>query len=97
MEPSPVVSTTTISSSDTNTTQTSMEISRMLQKLRTLVPGIPPEQKMSKLEIMQHVIDYINELATELDQQQIEPDSPTSATSTTTTADESNHRTEMVN
>ncbi|OTF75302.1 hypothetical protein BLA29_007284 [Euroglyphus maynei] len=45
------------------------EISRMLNKLRALVPGISPEQKMSKLEIMQHVIDYINDLETVLDQQ----------------------------
>ncbi|KAH7641674.1 Inhibitor of DNA binding 3 [Dermatophagoides farinae] len=50
------------------------EISRMLNKLRTLVPGISPEQKMSKLEIMQHVIDYINDLETVLDQQSNGPD-----------------------
>lgn len=64
-------SRTTMAPASVNQTN---EISRMLNKLRTLVPGISPEQKMSKLEIMQHVIDYINDLETVLDQQSNGPD-----------------------
>ncbi|XP_074541641.1 DNA-binding protein inhibitor ID-2b [Halichoeres trimaculatus] len=35
--------------------------------LRRLVPGLPPGRAASRVEILQHVIDYILELQTELD------------------------------
>ncbi|KAM3849456.1 DNA-binding protein inhibitor ID-2-like, partial [Diretmus argenteus] len=35
--------------------------------LRELVPGLPPGQPVSKVEILQHVIDYILDLQTALD------------------------------
>ena len=63
-----IMETSQATMTQTSVNQTN-EISRMLNKLRTLIPGIPPEQKMSKLEIMQHVIDYINDLENVLDQQ----------------------------
>ncbi|TDH13393.1 hypothetical protein EPR50_G00057080 [Perca flavescens] len=35
--------------------------------LRRLVPGLPRGRAASRLEILQHVIDYIRDLQTELD------------------------------
>ena len=35
--------------------------------LRRLVPGLPPGRAASRVEILQHVIDYILQLQTELD------------------------------
>ncbi|XP_044024171.1 DNA-binding protein inhibitor ID-2-like [Siniperca chuatsi] len=35
--------------------------------LRQLVPGLPPGRAASRVEILQHVIDYILDLQTELD------------------------------
>ncbi|XP_028652734.1 DNA-binding protein inhibitor ID-2a [Erpetoichthys calabaricus] len=36
-------------------------------KLKELVPSIPPNKKVSKMEILQHVIDYILDLQIALD------------------------------
>ncbi|XP_030624823.1 DNA-binding protein inhibitor ID-1 [Chanos chanos] len=36
-------------------------------KLKELVPTLPPNKKASKVEILQHVIDYIWDLQVELD------------------------------
>ncbi|XP_062397512.1 DNA-binding protein inhibitor ID-1-like [Sardina pilchardus] len=36
-------------------------------KLKELVPTLPPNKKASKMEILQHVIDYIWDLQIELD------------------------------
>ncbi|XP_006639577.1 DNA-binding protein inhibitor ID-1 [Lepisosteus oculatus] len=36
-------------------------------KLKELVPTLPPNKKASKMEILQHVIDYIWDLQLELD------------------------------
>ncbi|NP_001087639.1 DNA-binding protein inhibitor ID-2-B [Xenopus laevis] len=36
-------------------------------KLKELVPSIPPNKKVSKMEILQHVIDYILDLQLTLD------------------------------
>lgn len=36
-------------------------------KLKELVPTLPPNKKASKMEILQHVIDYIWDLQVELD------------------------------
>ncbi|XP_029426835.1 DNA-binding protein inhibitor ID-3 [Rhinatrema bivittatum] len=38
-------------------------------KLKELVPGIPQGSKLSQVEILQHVIDYIFDLQIVLDQQ----------------------------
>ncbi|KAH9406928.1 DNA-binding protein inhibitor ID-2 [Tyrophagus putrescentiae] len=48
---------------------TNNEIGKMLHKLKDLVPGIPADRKMSKLEIMQHVIDYIGDLEAVLEKE----------------------------
>lgn len=37
-------------------------------KLKELVPTLPPNKKASKVEILQHVIDYIWDLQIELDE-----------------------------
>ncbi|XP_043946257.1 DNA-binding protein inhibitor ID-1 [Protopterus annectens] len=37
-------------------------------KLKELVPTLPPNKKVSKMEILQHVIDYIWDLQLELDE-----------------------------
>ena len=55
-----------IDGSSTMTTNTEMQM--LLAKLRSLIPGIPTNQKMTKLEIMQHVIDYIADLEHVLEQ-----------------------------
>lgn len=52
----------------TATMATNTEMQKLLTKLRGLIPGIPPNQKMTKLEIMQHVIDYIADLEHVLEQ-----------------------------
>lgn len=44
------------------TMATNAEIQKMLYKLKDLIPGIPTDRKLSKLEIMQCVIDYIADL-----------------------------------
>uniref|UniRef100_A0A8C3WEB7 DNA-binding protein inhibitor ID-2 n=1 Tax=Catagonus wagneri TaxID=51154 RepID=A0A8C3WEB7_9CETA len=36
-------------------------------KLKELVPSIPPDRKVSRMEILQHVIDYILDLQVALD------------------------------
>ncbi|KAF7488242.1 Protein extra-macrochaetae [Sarcoptes scabiei] len=38
------------------------EMQLLLAKLKQLVPGIPKNRRLSKLEIIQHVIDYIFDL-----------------------------------
>ncbi|KAI2805776.1 hypothetical protein RDWZM_008948 [Blomia tropicalis] len=43
------------------------EMQSLLSKLKQLVPGIPKRRKMSKLEIIQHVIDYIFDLQVALE------------------------------
>lgn len=45
-----------------------MEIQMYLSKLKELVPHMPKHRKVSKLEVIQHVIDYICELQTSLEQ-----------------------------
>lgn len=43
------------------------EIKMYLSKLKDLVPFMPKNRKLSKLEIIQHVIDYICDLQSELE------------------------------
>ncbi|XP_066272821.1 DNA-binding protein inhibitor ID-2-A-like [Branchiostoma lanceolatum] len=44
-----------------------MDMNDCYSKLRELVPTIPSNKKMSRIEILQHVIDYIQDLQTALD------------------------------
>ncbi|KAI3363980.1 hypothetical protein L3Q82_001577 [Scortum barcoo] len=43
------------------------DMSLCYRLLRTLVPGLPAGRTTSRVEILQHVIDYIQDLQTELD------------------------------
>lgn len=45
-----------------------VEIQMYLSKLKELVPHMPKHRKVSKLEVIQHVIDYICDLQSELEQ-----------------------------
>ena len=45
-----------------------VEIQMYLSKLKELVPHMPKNRKVSKLEVIQHVIDYICDLQSELEQ-----------------------------
>jgi len=47
-----------------------VEIQQYLSKLKELVPHMPRHRKVSKLEVIQHVIDYICDLQTALEQKQ---------------------------
>ncbi len=50
------------------TTKEQVEIQMYLSKLKELVPHMPKNRKVSKLEVIQHVIDYICDLQTALEQ-----------------------------
>lgn len=40
---------------------------KMLIKLKELVPSMSPDKKLSKFEIIQNVIEYINDLQSQLE------------------------------
>merc|ERR1712071_336319 len=44
------------------------DMNNCYSKLKELVPTLPPNKKASKVEILQHVIDYIWDLQVELDE-----------------------------
>jgi len=46
-----------------------VQIQMYLSKLKELVPHMPKDRKVSKLEVIQHVIDYICQLQTTLETQ----------------------------
>jgi hypothetical protein len=50
------------------TSKEQVEIQMYLSKLKELVPHMPKNRKVSKLEVIQHVIDYICDLQSELEQ-----------------------------
>ena len=52
------------------------EMQELLCKLKELVPSVPRHRKLSKLEIIQHVIDYIFDLQQALDSQPSDGDGP---------------------
>lgn len=58
-----------------NETGTHNTMRAYLDKLRDLVPHCPKNRNVSKLELIQHVIDYINDLQETL-QNSADPDSP---------------------
>ena len=55
--------------SNNNPAKEQVEIQMYLSKLKELVPHMPKNRKVSKLEVIQHVIDYICELQGSLEQQ----------------------------
>ena len=59
--------------------ENSMEMHRYLDKLKDLVPHCPKNRKVTKLELIQHVIDYISDLQDTLQsdtESESPPDSP---------------------
>lgn len=59
--------------------ENSVEMCRYMEKLRDLVPQCPKNRKVSKLEVIQHVIDYISDLEDTLQSDtdsESPPDSP---------------------
>jgi len=50
-----------------STVQNNDEMQELLTKLKELVPNMPKNKKLSKLEIIQYVIDYIYDLQTALE------------------------------
>lgn len=51
------------------------EVAAYLSKLRSLVPDMPRKRKLSKLEVIQRVIEYICDLQTTLEETNIHPES----------------------
>ncbi|XP_018307955.1 basic helix-loop-helix domain-containing extra-macrochaetae [Mycetomoellerius zeteki] len=61
------------------------EVAAYLTKLRSLVPDMPRKRKLSKLEVIQRVIEYICDLQTALEETNAaHQDAKTMTTSTTT-------------
>lgn len=58
-----------IRTTSSNPAKEQVEIQMYLSKLKELVPHMPKNRKVSKLEVIQHVIDYICELQGSLEQQ----------------------------
>lgn len=57
------------------------EVAAYLTKLRSLVPDMPRKRKLSKLEVIQRVIEYICDLQTALEEPNaVHQDSKTTAT-----------------
>lgn len=63
------------------------EVAAYLTKLRSLVPDMPRKRKLSKLEVIQRVIEYICDLQTALEETNAaHQDAKTSMTATAVTA-----------
>ncbi|KYN42923.1 Protein extra-macrochaetae [Trachymyrmex septentrionalis] len=63
------------------------EVAAYLTKLRSLVPDMPRKRKLSKLEVIQRVIEYICDLQTALEETNAaHQDAKTMTMTTTTTA-----------
>ncbi|XP_072754350.1 basic helix-loop-helix domain-containing extra-macrochaetae [Anoplolepis gracilipes] len=61
------------------------EVAAYLTKLRSLVPDMPRKRKLSKLEVIQRVIEYICDLQTALEETNVAHQDTTTTTTTTTT------------
>ncbi|EFN83186.1 Protein extra-macrochaetae [Harpegnathos saltator] len=61
------------------------EVAAYLTKLRSLVPDMPRKRKLSKLEVIQRVIEYICDLQTTLEETNAAQQDTTTTTTTTTT------------
>ncbi|OAD57135.1 Protein extra-macrochaetae [Eufriesea mexicana] len=55
------------------------EVAAYLTKLRSLVPDMPRKRKLSKLEVIQRVIEYICDLQTTLEETNVHHESSTVA------------------
>ncbi|EFN71266.1 Protein extra-macrochaetae [Camponotus floridanus] len=60
------------------------EVAAYLTKLRSLVPDMPRKRKLSKLEVIQRVIEYICDLQTALEETNAHQDATITTTTTTT-------------
>ncbi|KAL2725590.1 hypothetical protein V1478_008263 [Vespula squamosa] len=58
------------------------EVAAYLTKLRSLVPDMPRKRKLSKLEVIQRVIEYICDLQTTLEETNVHQETKTKPTST---------------
>ncbi|XP_063989397.1 DNA-binding protein inhibitor ID-2-A [Diachasmimorpha longicaudata] len=56
------------------------EVAAYLTKLRSLVPDMPRKRKLSKLEVIQRVIEYICDLQTTLEETNIHQDNTVKTT-----------------
>jgi DNA-binding protein inhibitor ID, other len=63
------------------------EVAAYLTKLRSLVPDMPRKRKLSKLEVIQRVIEYICDLQTALEETNAAHQDAKTTTMTTTTAE----------
>lgn len=61
------------------------EVAAYLTKLRSLVPDMPRKRKLSKLEVIQRVIEYICDLQTALEETNVAHQDAKTITSTMTT------------
>lgn len=61
------------------------EVAAYLTKLRSLVPDMPRKRKLSKLEVIQRVIEYICDLQTALEETNAAHQDAKTTTMTTTT------------
>lgn len=61
------------------------EVAAYLTKLRSLVPDMPRKRKLSKLEVIQRVIEYICDLQTALEETNAVTHQDTTTTTTMTT------------
>ncbi|GAB1866043.1 Protein extra-macrochaetae [Camponotus japonicus] len=59
------------------------EVAAYLTKLRSLVPDMPRKRKLSKLEVIQRVIEYICDLQTALEETNAHQDATITTTTTT--------------
>ncbi|KAK0093124.1 hypothetical protein PV326_014259 [Microctonus aethiopoides] len=59
------------------------EVAAYLSKLRSLVPDMPRKRKLSKLEVIQRVIEYICDLQTTLEETNIHNSANLTSKSTT--------------
>ncbi|XP_053994555.1 DNA-binding protein inhibitor ID-2-like [Hylaeus anthracinus] len=57
------------------------EVAAYLTKLRSLVPDMPRKRKLSKLEVIQRVIEYICDLQTTLEETNVHHESSIAKTS----------------
>ncbi|XP_011141429.2 DNA-binding protein inhibitor ID-3 [Harpegnathos saltator] len=68
------------------------EVAAYLTKLRSLVPDMPRKRKLSKLEVIQRVIEYICDLQTTLEETNAAQQDTTTTTTTTTTTMQSSRQ-----
>lgn len=68
------------------------EVAAYLTKLRSLVPDMPRKRKLSKLEVIQRVIEYICDLQTALEETNVAHQETTKTTTTTQQQEQSSRQ-----